>query len=127
LQYRHQISNQSWHSQQIFLAEGNSHHTENTADIKMLSVTAVVAQVMKASSLACIYIGAHCPPFNKEMKAVYSSNTLVSTNQAIMCHEMQHETSPLQKSQTLIYSYSNLCCTVGEENFTQFQPLTSNV
>jgi len=66
------------------LAEGYSHHTENTADIKMLSVTAVVSQVMKASSLAYIYTGAHCPPFSKEMNAVYSSSTSVPTNQAIM-------------------------------------------
>lgn len=42
--------------QQIFLAEGYSHHTENTADIKMMLITAVVSQVMKASSLAGKYL-----------------------------------------------------------------------
>jgi hypothetical protein len=44
------------------------------------------------------------------MKAVYSSNTLVRTNQGIMHHEMQHETSPPQKPQTLIYDSLNLWC-----------------
>jgi len=80
---------------------GYSHHTENTADIKMLLVTAVVSQVTKASSLAgrylyrntlpslqqrndgCIffqYISTYQPGYNVSWDATWTFSTTKTSN-----------------------------------------------